>query len=108
MARRVCRAVLPGAGFAVAYALAILLGRATRVEGSEVSLVWPAAAVAVLWGLHAHDLPRVQAALHWTGLAVLTFAINLATDAPVGLSAWFVLVNVSLAAVTTIDRKSVV
>ncbi|TQK71678.1 GGDEF domain-containing protein [Nocardioides sp. SLBN-35] len=102
MARRVCRAVLPGAGFAVAYALAILLGRATRVEGSEVSLVWPAAAVAVLWGLHAHDLPRVQAALHWTGLVVLTFAINLATDAPVGLSAWFVLVNVSLAAVTTI------
>lgn len=101
MARRVSRAMLPGAGFAVAYGLAILVGRATRVDGSEVSLVWPAAAVAVLWGLHAHDLPRVQAALHWTGLAALTFGVNLTTDAPLGLSAWFVLVNIALAGVTT-------
>lgn len=102
MARRVSRAVLPGAGFAVAYALAILAGRATRVEGSEVSLVWPAAAVAVLWGLHAHDLPRVQAAFHWAGLAALTFGVNLTTGAPVDLAAWFVLVNLSLAAVTAV------
>jgi diguanylate cyclase (GGDEF)-like protein len=98
--RRVFRAVLPGAGFAVAYALAILVGRASRVDGSEVSLVWPAAAVAVLWGLHAHDLPRVQAALHWVGLAALTFGVNLTTGAPVGLSAWFSCVNLVLAAVT--------
>ena len=105
MARRVFRAVLPGAGFAVAYALAILVGRASRVDGSEVSLVWPAAAVAVLWGLHAHDLPRVQAAVHWTGLAALTFGVNLTTGAPVGLSAWFVLVNVLLAAVTTLALR---
>ncbi|MBM7519952.1 diguanylate cyclase domain-containing protein [Nocardioides nitrophenolicus] len=105
MARRVSRAMLPGAGFAVAYALAILAGRATRVEGSEVSLVWPAAAVAVLWGLHAAGLPRGRAAVHWAGLAALTFVVNLATHAPADLAAWFVLVNVALAAVTTLALR---
>ncbi|WGX99133.1 diguanylate cyclase domain-containing protein [Nocardioides sp. L-11A] len=100
MARHASRALLPGAGFAFAYTLAILAGRSTRVEGSEVSLAWPAAAVAVLWCLHARDLPRSRAALHGGGLAILTFGVNLATGAGVGLAAWFVLVNVALGAVT--------
>ncbi|GAA3538729.1 hypothetical protein GCM10022263_27900 [Nocardioides daeguensis] len=104
--------MLPGAGFAVAYGLAIFVGRATRVDGSEVSLVWPAAAVAVLWGLHARGLGRAQAALHWTLLVLLTFSVNLVTGATLGLSAWFVLVNVALSAVTVAvlcrDGRSVV
>jgi signal transduction histidine kinase len=35
--------------FAVLHAVAVLLGRATVLPGQEVSLVWPAAGVAVLW-----------------------------------------------------------
>lgn len=101
MAAPVVRAVLPVLAFSAAYSVAILVGRATRVHGSEVSLVWPAAAVAVLWGIHARGLPRRTAAVHWVALAALTFGVNLTTGAPVGLSLWFVTVNVALAAVTT-------
>ncbi len=102
MAASAARALLPALGFGAAYSVAILVGRATRVEGSEVSLVWPAAAVAVLWGIHARGLPRRAAAFHWIVLAALTLGVNLTTGAPVGLSTWFVLVNVALAAVTTL------
>ena len=35
--------------FAVLHAVAVLLGRATVLPGQQVSLVWPAAGVAVLW-----------------------------------------------------------
>lgn len=101
MAAPVARAVLPALGFGAAYSVAIIIGRATRVEGSEVSLVWPAAAVAVLWGIHARGLPRRTAAFHWIVLATLTCGVNLTTGAPVGLALWFVVVNVALAAVTT-------
>ncbi len=38
-----------GAVFALAYAVLTLLGRATALEGMTVSLVWPAAGVAILW-----------------------------------------------------------
>lgn len=101
MAAPVARAMLPALGFGAAYSAAILVGRATRVEGSEVSLVWPAAAVAVLWGIHARGLPRRAAAAHWAVLAALTCGVNLTTGATLGLSVWFVTVNVALAAVTT-------
>lgn len=101
VAAPVVRALLPALGFGAAYSAAILVGRATRVEGSEVSLVWPAAAVAVLWGIHARGLPRRLAALHWLVLATLTFGVNMTTGASVGLGLWFVSVNVALAAVTT-------
>ncbi|KRC48784.1 hypothetical protein ASE19_17825 [Nocardioides sp. Root79] len=95
------RAALPALGYATAYALAILVGRATRVEGSEVSLVWPAAAVAVLWGIHARGRSRRAAAAHWVALGTLTLAVSMATGAALDLSVWFVGVNVALAAVTT-------
>lgn len=36
-------------GFAVAYVVLVLVGRATVLPGSSASLVWPAAGVAVLW-----------------------------------------------------------
>lgn len=100
MARRLARTVLPAVGFALAYAVAIVVGRATRVEGSQVSLVWPAAAVAVLWGLYATARSRRLVIAHWTLLAALTFGVNLTTGATAALSAWFVLVNMTLAGVT--------
>ncbi|GAB1646466.1 hypothetical protein KRMM14A1259_68890 [Krasilnikovia sp. MM14-A1259] len=37
------------AGFAVVYALALLAGRMTVIDGSGMALVWPAAGVAVVW-----------------------------------------------------------
>ena len=42
----------PGYRMAVyvgAYSFAHFLGRATRLEGSQVALLWPAAFVGVLW-----------------------------------------------------------
>lgn len=97
MTGRALRAVLPAVGLGAAYTLAILVGRSTRVEGSEVSLVWPAAAVAVLWGLHARGLPRLAAGAHWLLLGALTCGVNLTTGATPGLALWFVPVNLSLA-----------
>ena len=41
--------VVLSAAFAAVYAVAVLAGRATRVEGSQLALVWPAAAVGFLW-----------------------------------------------------------
>lgn len=102
MAGRLARAVLAAVVFGAAFSLSILIGRATRVEGTEVSLVWPAAAVAVLWGLHIRTLPLVAAVAHGTLFALLTFVVNLTTGATVNLSLWFVLVNAGLTVVATV------
>lgn len=90
---------MPALSYGTAYAAALLVGRATRVEGSEVSLIWPAAAVAVLWGAHAHRLSARAATGHWLLLGGLTFAVNLATGATPELAVWFAGVNVVLAAI---------
>jgi len=97
---RVLREATPPLAFAFAFAASILLGRATRVAGSEISLVWPAAAVAVLWLLFMAERSRVDLVANAVLLAGLTFGINLVTGAAVDLSAWFLMVNMTLAAVT--------
>ena len=86
--------------FPIAYALAIVAGRATRLGGGEISLVWPAAAVATVWLLATRDCPLRGRLAHVALLLVLTFAVNLTTGASVPLAAWFVVVNGLLAAVT--------
>lgn len=86
--------------FPLAYALAILAGRATRLGGGEISLVWPAAAVATIWMLAAHERGPRQRAAHVALLAAVTFFVNLASGASLPLTSWFVLVNVVLAVVT--------
>lgn len=101
MTGRIVHVAWPLTGFSVAYALSIIVGRATRVADAEISLVWPAAAVAVLWAIHARTLPRPLAAAHWALLAGLTFVVNLTTSAALDLAAWFVVVNVVLAAATS-------
>lgn len=101
MPRAAARFVGPAVAFGATHALAILVGRATRVDGTEVSLVWPAAAVAVLWGIHARTLPRPAAAAHWILLTGITFGVNLATGAAVDVSVYFAVVNLTLAAVTS-------
>lgn len=98
--------------FSAAYALSVVAGRATRLAGGEVALVWPAAAVAIVWVLVLQQRGRRERAAHLVALGALTFAVNIATGAPVPLSAWFALVNVAQAVVTvavlTYRREEVV
>lgn len=82
------------------YAASIIAGRATRVTGSEISLVWPTAAVAIMWLLSVQRCPRWLCLTQVVVLGFMTFSVNLLTDASVQLSAWFVLVNLVLALVT--------
>ncbi|MHA0289846.1 EAL domain-containing protein [Mycobacterium sp. C3-094] len=77
-----------------------MAGRATRLGGDEISLVWPAAAVATIWLLATRSCRAQQRGAHVALLVALTFVVNLATGAAVPLAAWFVLVNLVLAAVT--------
>ncbi len=85
-------------GFAALYAVAIALGRATRLPGAEAALVWPAAAVGVMWlVLQRERSERLVAA---AALAVVTLAANHLTGAPWGISIAFSGVNLVLAAVT--------
>lgn len=102
MARRLVRAALPALGFAAAEALAVVAGRAVRVDHGEVALVWPAAAISVLWALHARGLGPRRAVPHAVLLCLTNFAATLATGATVGLAAWFTGVNAVLAAVTAL------
>ena len=85
--------------FAIAYALSIVAGRATRL-GGEVALVWPAAAVAIIWFLVSHSRGRIERWISVALLAAVTLTTNIATGAEPQLSAWFILVNVALAVVT--------
>lgn len=85
--------------FAAAYSLSIVAGRATRL-GGEVALVWPAAAVAIIWLLASHARGLRERWINVAMLAAVTLGTNIATGAQLQLSAWFVLVNVALAVVT--------
>ncbi|MDZ7884595.1 MAG: PAS domain S-box protein [Mycobacterium sp.] len=86
--------------FAVAYALAVLAGRATRVGEQEVALVWPAAAVAVIWVLSTRRYGLPERVLHVLVLGAVTCAVNIAAGSSAPMSAWFALVNVALAVIT--------
>ncbi len=86
--------------FPLAYALAIIVGRATRLGGGEIALVWPAAAVSTIWLLAAQRCGRRERVAHLTLLTVLTYVVNRFTGAAPPLAAWFVLVNVALAVIT--------
>nr|WP_276610620.1 PAS domain S-box protein [Kineococcus siccus] len=80
------------AGFAAVFSAAVLLGRLTVMDGTSLSLVWPAAGVAVVWfcvqrsaGTRVLDLGLLAAA---------TFTLNVVTGAPAVLGGAFVLANV--------------
>ncbi|GAA3168003.1 hypothetical protein GCM10010466_68090 [Planomonospora alba] len=74
--------------FAVLYAVAVLAGRLTIIEGAVLGLVWPAAGVAALWFLaQRHVRP------FWPDAAVfalVTFALNVWTGASPVLAGTFV------------------
>ena len=93
------RPVLLSAGFAVVYALAVAAGRATRIEDSQLALVWPAAAVGFLW-LAAGWGDRRRVARDALLLTVLAAGINTWTGTPLVTGLVFGVANVvqSLAA----------
>ena len=89
------------AGFTAAFLLAGLLGRATIIDGQALSLVWPAAGVAVVWFVTVSRQgtgPLVRASVL---LAGATMAVNLLTGASWRLALAFVTANLVQALVAT-------
>ncbi|GAA3395087.1 ATP-binding protein [Cryptosporangium minutisporangium] len=78
-------------GFACLFTLAAIGGRLTILEGASLSLVWPAAGVAVVWFVAQRGAP--VPAVDWVLLVGVTLAVNLATGAAVVLAVGFVLAN---------------
>ncbi|MGY4711568.1 putative bifunctional diguanylate cyclase/phosphodiesterase [Mycolicibacterium sp. CBM1] len=97
---RVLRSCAMLCAFSLAYALAMLVGRDTRLAGGEVALVWPSAAVAIIWLLTIRRSGPWERTANTVMLGAMTFAMNIVTGAPLLLGAWFAIVNVTLAVVT--------
>ncbi|MFC6285485.1 ATP-binding protein [Nocardioides sp. GCM10027113] len=81
-------------GFALAFAVAGHIGRMTVVDGQSLSLVWPAAGVAVLWFLAGEvrlrdpDVPL---------LALIAFLVNRLTGAETDVALVFTATNTVMA-----------
>ncbi|MFY0407849.1 EAL domain-containing protein [Solicola sp. PLA-1-18] len=92
------RAILVGPAFAVAFAVAAVLGRMTLLDGSQLALVWPAAGVGFLWVLWEHRSGSYYAmAGALAGIVVLTTVIPVLDGAPVRVALVFALANAVLA-----------
>ncbi|WP_328291451.1 diguanylate cyclase [Kineococcus sp. NBC_00420] len=84
-------ALARSAGFAVLFALTVALGRLTVMDGTSLSLVWPAAGVAALW-----FATQRGARTYWLDaalLSVITFITNTMTGTSPGLAGCFILAN---------------
>ena len=69
--------VLRNAAFAAVFALAIVVGRASRIDESDISLVWPAAAVSAIWMLSARSaVETAVSAATLTGCALVTTYVS--------------------------------
>ena len=79
--------------FFVLYLLAVMAGRATRLDGTQLALVWPASGVAFLWLADAWRSPPSRR-LNTFALFVATVAGNVATGAALSLSLIFGVANV--------------
>lgn len=77
--------------FATVYVAATFLGRSTVIDGSSLSMVWPAAGVAAVW-----FCAQLRSPARWAdvvALAAATMAVNVATGTSVSLGAVFVVAN---------------
>ncbi|PRY15183.1 PAS domain S-box protein [Kineococcus rhizosphaerae] len=86
-------AVLRSAAFAVVFCAAVLLGRMTVMDGTSLSLVWPAAGVAVVW-----FAAQRRAGTRWLDVVLVsaaTFVLNAVTGASPALAACFVGANLA-------------
>ncbi|WP_170127004.1 diguanylate cyclase domain-containing protein [Kineococcus rhizosphaerae] len=86
------RTVAVHVGFACAYTLAVVVGRGTRLPGSTLALVWPAAAVAFVWLAQVWRDRRAVAAVT-AAVAVLSGLLNTVTGTGPALGAVFGLAN---------------
>ena len=77
--------------WAMVYVLATVAGRLTVMDGTNLSMVWPAAGVLVLWFCSQRQAPGLWADL--AALAVVTLGVNLATGAGGRLAVVFVVAN---------------
>lgn len=91
------------AGFLVLYVAMAFAGRATIVDGQALSLVWPAAGVAVLWALASHG--RRDRAIDLTLLAAATYAVNWLTGATPALAVVAAVANVVQATVAATSLR---
>ena len=85
------RPVAESTGFAVVYALAVVVGRASRVEDSQLALVWPAAAVGFLWLARSWGRRRLVA--DTLLLALLAGGLNALTGTSATIGAVFGVAN---------------
>jgi signal transduction histidine kinase len=85
--------------FLVVFTVAAALGRATIVDGDSLSLVWPAAGVAVLWFVAAQDDGTADLGIAALGLGVASAVVHLLTGATPGIALTLVVANVAQAAV---------
>src|SRR5688572_23256531 len=79
------------AGFAVLFAVASFAGRTTVVDSAHLSLIWPAAGVAVVW-----FCAQRRARWRWldpAALAAVTLAVNTATGTGAAVAAAFAVAN---------------
>ena len=76
--------------FVVLFAAAVVVGRESRPDGSEVALVWPAAGVGVWWLM---DLRGRRLAVDAALLAVLTVVLQLLTGLPTAAAVLFGVAN---------------
>ncbi|GGK07113.1 hypothetical protein GCM10010123_41160 [Pilimelia anulata] len=80
------------AAFALAYLAAAYAGRLTVLDGTNLSLVWPAAGVAVVWfaALRRSPWPLLDP----LALAAVTLVANVATGAALPLATAFAVANI--------------
>ncbi|MEV4639899.1 ATP-binding protein [Actinoplanes sp. NPDC049548] len=77
--------------FTVLYLAATWLGRQTILDGTNLSLVWPAAGVSAVW-----FLTQYRSRWRWVdvlALSAVTVTVNMATGAPALLAVLFVVAN---------------
>ncbi|MEV8508458.1 ATP-binding protein [Actinoplanes sp. NPDC051475] len=83
--------------FTLLYLAATWLGRQTIMDGTNLSLVWPAAGVSAVWFLAQWRSRRRW--LDVLALSVVTIVVNMATGAPAVLAVGFVVANLMQAGV---------
>jgi hypothetical protein len=86
-------------GFAVLYAMAAWAGSATQVPGSQLALVWPAAAVGFIWIALSWGRWK-RTGLDLLALAVVTALVNGLTGVPAQLCLVLAVANCAQAAGT--------
>ncbi|MDA0170904.1 ATP-binding protein [Solirubrobacter taibaiensis] len=87
--------------FVALYLAAVALGRATRLDGTQLALVWPAAGVAFLWLASGWHVPA-RRRLDLVGLFLATVAGNFLTGAVFSLALAFGVANLVMAVVSVL------